>query len=386
MKKFISILMMAFVATFALISSLFGGIEKKEEISKPATQQHEQNTKKPTKTQEEKETQDPAPGEDQVPIEHRVPSENHHENDINKDGGYSVQPGDTLFAIAKKFDVSVEELRLWNLLRDPDRLTSGLELALTGLPLQEIEERAQEIKDYLLRTGKDGWSPRFLEATDIKLAYVGYRHLGNSPDLEGFAYFLSQSNGFLSFEAQNWEELAIQDIYEATGGFYVDGFELGENIGWEHNLMTAFIISDGVENNQRQPIVDINPITGQLWWNYGDFIGNLSSSWLENPQTNPLQTFETSETAAMILWLEEQFPLDGITYRVEASAATLLTLTPIDNAWEEAFLANEDGYYLHILAAAEVLLEEMQSRHATASVTAIYWQHPHGQLELLKNI
>lgn len=38
---------------------------------------------------------------------------------------YQVQPGDTLQAIAKKFNVSVEQLEKWNNIQDVNLLTVG---------------------------------------------------------------------------------------------------------------------------------------------------------------------------------------------------------------------------------------------------------------------
>ncbi|MBQ9661803.1 MAG: LysM peptidoglycan-binding domain-containing protein [Oscillospiraceae bacterium] len=41
---------------------------------------------------------------------------------------YSVQPGDSLGAIAKKYNVTVEQLVKWNNIQDPNILTVGQQL------------------------------------------------------------------------------------------------------------------------------------------------------------------------------------------------------------------------------------------------------------------
>jgi N-acetylmuramoyl-L-alanine amidase len=43
---------------------------------------------------------------------------------------YRVQPGDTLAAVAKKYNVTVEQLMKWNNLRDPNILMVGQELVV----------------------------------------------------------------------------------------------------------------------------------------------------------------------------------------------------------------------------------------------------------------
>ncbi len=43
---------------------------------------------------------------------------------------YLVQPGDSLSAIAKKFNVTVEQLMRWNNIQDPNFLTVGQQLKI----------------------------------------------------------------------------------------------------------------------------------------------------------------------------------------------------------------------------------------------------------------
>ena len=43
---------------------------------------------------------------------------------------YSVQPGDTLNAIAQKFGVSMEQLIRWNNIQDPNMLQIGTSLKI----------------------------------------------------------------------------------------------------------------------------------------------------------------------------------------------------------------------------------------------------------------
>ena len=38
---------------------------------------------------------------------------------------YLVQPGDTLYALSQKFNVSVEQLMRWNNIKDPNTLMVG---------------------------------------------------------------------------------------------------------------------------------------------------------------------------------------------------------------------------------------------------------------------
>ena len=43
---------------------------------------------------------------------------------------YRVQPGDTLGAIAKKYNVTVEQLMKWNNIQDPNYLVVGQQLKI----------------------------------------------------------------------------------------------------------------------------------------------------------------------------------------------------------------------------------------------------------------
>ena len=43
---------------------------------------------------------------------------------------YQVQAGETLSAIAKKFNVSIEQLMKWNNIQDPNMLTIGQQLRI----------------------------------------------------------------------------------------------------------------------------------------------------------------------------------------------------------------------------------------------------------------
>ena len=43
---------------------------------------------------------------------------------------YRVQPGDSLGVIAKKYNVTVEQLVKWNNLKNPDMLTVGQQLKI----------------------------------------------------------------------------------------------------------------------------------------------------------------------------------------------------------------------------------------------------------------
>lgn len=43
---------------------------------------------------------------------------------------YRVQPGDTLGAIAKKYNVTIEQLMKWNNIQDPNMLTIGQQLKI----------------------------------------------------------------------------------------------------------------------------------------------------------------------------------------------------------------------------------------------------------------
>ena len=43
---------------------------------------------------------------------------------------YRVQPGDSLASIAKKYNVTVEQLMKWNNITDPSILTVGMQLVI----------------------------------------------------------------------------------------------------------------------------------------------------------------------------------------------------------------------------------------------------------------
>ena len=43
---------------------------------------------------------------------------------------YRVQPGDSLNVVAKKFNVTVEQLVKWNNIKNPDMLTVGQQLKI----------------------------------------------------------------------------------------------------------------------------------------------------------------------------------------------------------------------------------------------------------------
>src|SRR5206468_6895891 len=45
-------------------------------------------------------------------------------------GRYTVQPGETLFSIARRFGLSAPELAAWNDLADPNLLANGQEISL----------------------------------------------------------------------------------------------------------------------------------------------------------------------------------------------------------------------------------------------------------------
>src|SRR5262249_18195483 len=47
-------------------------------------------------------------------------------------GRYVVQPGETLFSIARRFGLSAAELAAWNGLADPDLLAQGQEITLVA--------------------------------------------------------------------------------------------------------------------------------------------------------------------------------------------------------------------------------------------------------------
>lgn len=54
------------------------------------------------------------------------------------DGEHRVQPGDSLWAISRRHNVSVQELVSWNGLRDPNALEVGQVLKVSGAALPEI--------------------------------------------------------------------------------------------------------------------------------------------------------------------------------------------------------------------------------------------------------
>src|SRR5690554_1686270 len=63
-------------------------------------------------------------------------------------GTYVVQPGDTLYAIARKFEVHPRELLALNPLEDPSLLSIGLELRIPKvekMPARELIEEDMEL-------------------------------------------------------------------------------------------------------------------------------------------------------------------------------------------------------------------------------------------------
>jgi len=70
---------------------------------------------------------------------------------------YTVQKGDTLYSIAKKFNMKVKKLRsLNNLIKNP-KLKPGMELSVIGKPKKEIK-KANLNKKYLVKRGDTLWS------------------------------------------------------------------------------------------------------------------------------------------------------------------------------------------------------------------------------------
>ena len=43
---------------------------------------------------------------------------------------YQIQPGDTLGAVSKKFNVSLDQLMRWNNIKDPNLVTVGQQLKI----------------------------------------------------------------------------------------------------------------------------------------------------------------------------------------------------------------------------------------------------------------
>lgn len=52
---------------------------------------------------------------------------------------YTIQSGDTLGAIAKRFGVSVNDLAAWNNIQDPNRIYTGQRLVISGKPIVQQE-------------------------------------------------------------------------------------------------------------------------------------------------------------------------------------------------------------------------------------------------------
>lgn len=87
--------------------------------------------------------------------ETQVASNENEQN--NSEDFYVVQKGDNLFTIAKKFDVSLEELKEWNNLEDGN-IQSGSKLALnnTSTNANEVEETPKtetKIVEYVVKSG-----------------------------------------------------------------------------------------------------------------------------------------------------------------------------------------------------------------------------------------
>lgn len=54
-------------------------------------------------------------------------------------GAHIVESGDTLGAIAKKYDLAVADLVKWNEIDDPDKITVGQKIELSGHEMPEPE-------------------------------------------------------------------------------------------------------------------------------------------------------------------------------------------------------------------------------------------------------
>jgi N-acetylmuramoyl-L-alanine amidase len=77
---------------------------------------------------------------------------------------YVVQPGDTLTAIARQHDTSVDELVAANELPDPDHLRIGQQLQLPTAPT-EVGESQEAVARLIEQVAREhGWSPAFVKA------------------------------------------------------------------------------------------------------------------------------------------------------------------------------------------------------------------------------
>jgi len=187
---------------------------------------------------------------------------------------YLVAEGDTWASIAETFGLSVEELRVWNMvspwrMEQSDRPSVGYEISITGISMEELDQVTEDVRQYLFASDS-GWSQRFFVNTDVKVAYLAYlwtfeHGIEDAPSIAGFADFLTyDSEGVFAFSASNWKELAIIELEEVSG-LTVSRLQMGESIGWEQNLYIAYAIDDGGEEFA---FATINPRTGEITWDF----------------------------------------------------------------------------------------------------------------------
>jgi len=118
---------------------------------------------------------------------------------------YITQPNESLRQIAEKFNCSVDNIRLWNNLKDLT-ITSGLSLII-HIPVVEETEQREEIES---------------EPSNIQGEFVGdetqtdAKNLNEKPDLKieskHYSYYIVNEGDTLWLIAQKYEHLSVDDI------------------------------------------------------------------------------------------------------------------------------------------------------------------------------
>jgi LysM repeat protein len=76
----------------------------------------------------------------------QLPEEPQEDLDLVETEGYIVQEGDTLHSIAMDHNLTVEDLRYWNNLLDPEELAAGTELSIEGPNLEQAQKEDWQIE------------------------------------------------------------------------------------------------------------------------------------------------------------------------------------------------------------------------------------------------
>ena len=185
---------------------------------------------------------------------------------------YVVQRGDTLGELARKFEVSLQDLILWNGIIDPNLIHTGQTLIVSGgsstwEPGAE-GDLTQQLKGYI-QFGQDGVSPEdrlnwhsgFLSRLPAAAVERLHRSFlaegGTEDDMTAFARYVTRNAPLLN----NWRALSVAAV-EAEFGVRITRVEPLQIIGDDNSrLYQLFILKDGLES----AFVNLDARTGYFW-------------------------------------------------------------------------------------------------------------------------